>query len=275
MNMNKLFTHGVIVAALLAITSMPTQAATKDKKKANPLPIPVNQLTKRPAENKASVAAGKKHYNKACVYCHGRKGAGKGPVAYFLSRDTGPHPRDFTAGVYKFRSTQSGELPMDEDLFRTITKGIPGFMPGFDGMSVADRWELVYYIKSLSPEFKGARPEALKIVGSPQPMSAMSVRRGYKVYQKFKCWECHGGGGEGDGKKSRDLVDDWDFRLPPSNLTMPSSFKNGQRPEDIYRSVMGGLDGGAMPSYADFLEGEEREAWHLVNYIRSLSRERR
>ncbi len=275
MNMKKLFTHGVTVAALLAMVTIPAQSATKDKKKANPLPITVNLLTKRPAENKANVTAGKKTYNKACVYCHGRKGAGKGPVAYFLSRDTGPHPRDFTAGVYKFRSTQNGELPMDEDLFRTITNGVPGFMPGFSGMKVADRWKLVYYIKSFYPDFKGARPEALKFVGKPEPMTASSVRRGYKLYQKFKCWECHGGGGAGDGKKAPDLVDDWDFRLPPTNLTMPSSFKNGQRPEDIYRSVMGGLDGGAMPSYADFLEGEEGEAWHLVNYIRALSRERR
>jgi len=275
MNMKKLFTHGVTVAALLAIIAVPTLAATKDKKKANPLPISVNQLKQRPAQNKTSVAAGKKLYNRSCVYCHGTKGMGKGPVAYFLSRSTGPHPRDFTAAVYKFRSTQSGELPMDEDLFRTITNGVPGFMPGFAGLKVADRWRLVYYIKSLSDEFNGSNPALLKVVGKPEPMTAGSVRQGYKVYREFKCWECHGGGGEGDGKKAPDLVDDWDFRLPPQNLTMLSAFKNGQRPVDIYRSIMGGLDGGAMPSYADFLEGEERKAWHLVNYIRSLSRERR
>ena len=31
-----------------------------------------------------------------------------------------------TAGVYKFRSTMSGQLPTDDDLFRTITLGIAG-----------------------------------------------------------------------------------------------------------------------------------------------------
>lgn len=227
----------------------------------------------RPPVNQKTLAEGREVYNEACVYCHGTAGDGKGPVAYFLSRDTGPHPRDFTSGVYKFRSTLSGELPTDEDLFRTLTQGVKGFMPSFSGLSVADRWKVTYYIKSLYSDFKGNRPELIKVVGNPVPATAKSVSRGYKVYREFKCWECHGGGGEGDGEKASSQKDDWGFALPPQNLTRPSAFKNGRHPTDLYRTIMGGLDGGAMPSYGDFLEGREKDAWHLSNYILSLSQE--
>ena len=275
MNVKRSLFSGLSIVAVVALTFIvvPT-AAGKEKAKANPMPIDVSKYTRRPPENKQTIAEGRRIYESACIYCHGIKGEGKGPVAYFLSRDTGPHPRDFTSGVYKFRSTLSGELPTDDDLFRAITNGIVGFMPPFVGLKSSDRWKVVYYIKSLYPDFKGAKPELIKVVGYPIPATTISVQRGYRLYQKFKCWECHGGGGKGNGEKAPDLKDDWGFRLPPANLTMPSSFKNGQRPEDLYRTIMAGLDGGAMPSYADFLEGNEEEAWHLVNYIRSLSPER-
>jgi len=112
----------------------------------------------------------------------------------FLSKDLAPQPRDFTAGIYKFRSTASGEMPLDDDLFRTVTRGVPGFMPGFIGMSTTDRWNVVYYLKSLSEDFKNAEePEAINIVGGPIPINSFSVAKGYKVFQDFKCWECHAG----------------------------------------------------------------------------------
>ena len=238
-----------------------------------PLPIELSPFKRRIPENAANVEAGRALYERSCIWCHGVNGEGKGPVAYFLSRDTAPHPRDFTSGIYKFRSTLSGEMPTDEDLFRTITRGIPGFMPGFRGYSTEDRWRLVYYIKSLSPDFKDAEPELIKVVGTPIPPTAASVQRGYQVYQKFKCWECHGGGGAGNGKKAGTLKDDWGFRLPPRDLRRPSSFKNGNAPADLYRTIMAGLDGGAMPSYSDFFEGSEQEVWDLINYINSLAAE--
>lgn len=238
-----------------------------------PLPIVVSPYKDRIPETAANVAAGRALYERSCIWCHGINGEGKGPVAWFLARDTAPHPRDFTYGVYKFRSTLSGEMPLDEDLFRTITRGIPGYMPGFRGYSTEDRWRLVYYIKSLSPDFKGAEPEAIKVVGTPIPANGASIHRGYQVYKKFKCWECHGGGGAGDGKKAPTLKDDWGFRLPPRDLRRPSAFKNGSTPADLYRTIMAGLDGGAMPSYSDFFEGSEQDVWHLINYINSLAAE--
>ncbi len=59
-------------------------------------------------------AAGKAVYERKCLLCHGEKGDGKGPGAERLD----PKPRDFTSGVYKIRSTASGQLPTDPDLMR-------------------------------------------------------------------------------------------------------------------------------------------------------------
>jgi len=223
----------------------------------------------RPAENAKSVLAGKALYNKTCVFCHGAKGKGKGPVAYFLAGNMAPHPRDFTIGAYKFRSTASGDLPTDEDLFRTLTRGVPGFMPSYAGLSPQDRWKTVYYIKTLSPDFEEEKPEPISM-GNPIATSTVSVRLGEKVYQEFKCWECHGMGGMGDGKKAADLKDDLNWKILPADLTMLNSLKNGSSKEDIYRSFMTGLNGTPMPSYADSIENKD-DAWHLVNFILSLS----
>ncbi len=271
----KQFTVRVLMAGTLSLLlSTPGQAAqdTGTEAKRKPMSIELSQYTKRPPENKKTVAEGRRLYERACLYCHGDNADGKGPVAYFLSRDTAPLPRDFTLGPYKFRSTESGEPPLDEDLFRTITKGIKGFMPAFTALPAADRWKLVYYIKSLIPDdFVDVKPVAIKVVGKPVPMTAMSVQRGYRLYQKAKCWECHGGGGEGNGEKAPKLKDDWDMPLPPANLAMPSSFKAGNRPEDLYRTILTGFDGGPMPSFQDQFEGHEEDIWDLVNYIRSLS----
>ena len=71
-------------------------------------------------------------------------GDGEGPAAKFLD----PRPRDFTLGTFKFRTTQSGELPTNEDLFRTVSRGLPGTaMQAFDndliknGLTEGDRWQ--------------------------------------------------------------------------------------------------------------------------------------
>lgn len=228
--------------------------------------------TGRPLENAQAIAAGRDLYTRACSHCHGTKGTGKGPVAYFLSRDTAPRPRDFTAGVFKFRSTPSGDLPTDEDLMRTITHGIPGYMPAYTGLNFKDRWRLVYYLKSLYAGFKEQHPKAIPLVGTPTPATPNSLQRGHRVYQQLKCWECHGDNAQGDGNKAAKLKDDEGLPLPPSDLTRTSTLKNGAAPVDLYRSIMAGLDGGAMPSYQDSFEDKEDDIWHLINYLESLSR---
>src|ERR1700675_266865 len=64
-------------------------------------------------------ASGKKLYRRFCVGCHGPAGDGNGENAQWID----PKPRDFTAATFKCRSTPSGTLPTDQDLYDAITGG--------------------------------------------------------------------------------------------------------------------------------------------------------
>jgi mono/diheme cytochrome c family protein len=97
----------------------------------------------KPEENQATREKGKKIYDRACLLCHGVDRKGDGPDGWFIGRYESPRPRNFIGGSYKFRSTPSGELPMDQDLFRTVTQGIPGHMPPYGGLSEEERWQVI------------------------------------------------------------------------------------------------------------------------------------
>jgi cytochrome c oxidase cbb3-type subunit 2 len=264
----KLLTLTAIAICLTIILGIPLLKAEEAMK------IKAAEYDDRPPVNETTIAEGKAIFDRSCVLCHGPMGQGDGPAAFFLKRDLGPRPRDFTRGVFKFRSTLTGELPLDEDLFRTVTNGVVGLMPPFAGFNPADRWKIIYYVKTFFDGFEGADPKVAPIKGYPIPASGQSVKKGYEMYQKFGCQECHGGGGKGNGTSAPELTDDRGDRLPPANLTMPNSFKNGHRPEDIYRTMYTGLNGTPMPSYASFVKGKEDDLWHIANYILSLSERR-
>jgi len=89
-------------------------------------------------------------YEAACAPCHGRAGDGNGRGVRLLGT---PRPRDFTTGVFEFRSTAAYELPTDEDLYKTISAGIPGtWMPAWkDLLRPVEVWSLVNYLKGFSP----------------------------------------------------------------------------------------------------------------------------
>ena len=75
-----------------------------------------------------------------------------------------PRPRDFTRGIYKIRSTPSGTVPTDDDLFRSITNGLPGTsMPGWGVLPERDRRQVVQYIKTFSQKFKEETPTPITI----------------------------------------------------------------------------------------------------------------
>src|SRR2546430_12874238 len=77
-------------------------------------------------------------YNHACAWCHGKDGRGDGPAAFSINKYLSPRPRDFTRGRFKLRSTPSGQLPIDDDLLRTLERGIPGYMPSFRGLTAGE-----------------------------------------------------------------------------------------------------------------------------------------
>lgn len=82
-----------------------------------------------------------------CASCHGLSGQGRGPVA--ASQD--PYPRDFRAGIFKFKSTPRGAKPLKEDLARTLKEGLSGTqMPVFHKLSDPEIQALVDYVVFLS-----------------------------------------------------------------------------------------------------------------------------
>jgi len=198
------------------------------------------------------------------VRCHGETGTGDGLDAKRFY----PRPRDLTRGVYKFRSTSSGTPPTDEDLFRTITHGLPGTnMPDWAQLDEETRWQLVYYLKGLSPFFDEVPPEPLALPDDPGPSRA-DVAKGKLVYEQLGCAACHGSPGRANGPSAAGLTDDWGMPIRPANLTQGWSYRGGSDPRAVLLRVLTGIDGSGMPSYAEAVSPED--AWHLAYYVRSL-----
>ncbi|THJ24996.1 MAG: c-type cytochrome [Nitrospira sp. CG24E] len=229
----------------------------------------------KPEDTAATRAQGQALFERACLFCHGVTGQGDGPAGWFLGRYASPRPQNFTVGSFKLRSTPSGDLPTDQDLFRTITKGIPGYMPGFASLPETARWQVVAYVKSFYPGFRTETPVPLSLVGAPTHQLAESLDRGRALYTSFECHTCHGIEGQGDGPVAQagELKDAFGLSIPTANLTRPSSFKNGASLLDLVRTLLTGLDGTPMPSYAARLSDRETDAWDLAQYIRALSAE--
>lgn len=217
----------------------------------------------------SDIAMGRMIYDMSCTLCHGSGGKGDGPASVFIGPYSHPRPNNFTSGVFKFRSTESGELPMLTDLMRTIREGIPGIMPSFRNLGEEKIRQVAVYLQA---EFIQAdlptetRIKYIEHVG-PYTYSIESVRRGKALYNEIECFACHGGDGRGEGTRLRD---ERGLPIRPVDLTRPETFGNGTSHEDIYRSIMTGLDGTPMPSYSDFFKDREENAWDLVHYILSL-----
>jgi len=236
--------------------------------------LPVWALAASPPNHDESVARGKALYEQACLLCHGVTGEGNGPDAFYLGAYSAPRPRDFTGAEFKFRSTASGELPTNADLFQTITRGIPGFMPAFLGLSEADRWDIVRYVQSFSTLYQEAGRTPIALPPGPLPATPESVTRGREVYVLLDCAKCHGPQATQPGSlfAQGELRDRRDLPILPPDLSQLSSFKNGHRPQDIAQSILTGLDGTPMASFRETLSAQPEDIWHLVNYLLSLSR---
>jgi len=224
------------------------------------------------------VARGKQVFDKYCVLCHGAKGDGKGLVGIIHRFQKHGmviqiYPRDFTAGMFKFRTTPTGYLPTDADLLHTITNGIPrSGMPSHEDVSLADRKAVIAYIKTFSKRWQEEEVgEPIKIPNAPSYVgSRKSVKRGKELYKKVGCFQCHGLSGKGDGPSSKTLKDAWGDQILPFDFTS-GDLKMGSGAKDIYRTFVTGLDGTPMPSYEESLN--EKQRWDIVSYCLSIMRQ--
>jgi len=186
-------------------------------------------------------------YAQYCAACHGRRGDGLGAAARFLQ----VAPRNFTTGVYKWRTTPTGELPTDSDLLRTVRRGVPGTaMPGWDGrLPLRDMWATVQYIKTFSPRFlEGGRMMPIPMPDAVPAFDDEMRQSGRLVYILLSCWTCHGMDGTGNGPASDTLVDDDGNPIVAYDFTQ-GQMRGGTRPIDIYRTFTSGVNGTPMPSY--------------------------
>ncbi len=92
---------------------------------------------------------------------------------------------------------------------------------------------------------------------NPVKATALSVKQGEKLYQQ-NCLSCHGVEADGNGLAGKML------NPKPANLRVMS----GTHPDgDFAYKIKQGR--GAMPAWKDALN--DKQVWHLVNFIQSLN----
>ncbi len=223
-------------------------------------------LTAR-AQAQAPGRSGAQLYDQRCAHCHGKTGHGDGVYAPFLN----PRPRDFTSGRFKFRSTDTGALPTDADISRSIAEGLHGTsMPSWTKfLSPDDVAALVAQVKSFSPRFAAEQPQAI-MTGEELPETPENAKAGFGVYEKLRCAACHGTDGRGSGAIAHAMKDDWGYPTSATMLTEPWTFRGGSSVRDIFLRFRTGMNGTPMPSFLD--SATEPELWQLAVYVKSLGR---
>jgi mono/diheme cytochrome c family protein len=233
------------------------------------------ELWQPPAEQYANLAwppgsdapetapPGRQLFVRSCATCHGPDGRGNGPAAPSLI----PRPRDFTRGLFKYKSTPAAQPPTDDDLVRVVTDGLQASaMPYFrDLLSVDDIREVVGYVKTLSPAFATGAPQPIGIPARV-PADATSLARGRALYADLGCDRCHGA----DGRRREKQRDAKDYPVVTRDLTAPWTFAGGSDPEQVWLRLTTMSSVTPMPSYAETATPTDR--WHVVNYVLSLAR---
>ena len=252
------------------------------------------------------IEEGKLAYANYCVGCHGPAGDGNGEAALFLH----PRPRNFINANFKFSSTRSGQLPTDDDLKRTIRRGLKGSaMPSFKLLPDRTIDGLIAYLKTLSPKWKEYdAPVPVPMVDDPYRRltdKSAAIRRGEAVYHGYaNCWSCHPAyvpekkineyqvafGGQLreffrphlDRSEGKENVE--------GELIYPPDFhrdfvRGGMTVDDLYRSIAAGITGTAMPTWIDSIDlpGKKpgdppivsrSDLWAIAYYVQSLISER-
>lgn len=240
----------------------------------------------QPIHVKEQLALGKRAYMSYCSGCHGVKGDGKGPAAKWMQ----PLPRDFTSGVFKFTSVATGDLPTDQDIYQTITRGLRGSaMPSWRLLPEETRWALVEYVKSLSTIFdEGPQGNPVAVDDNPfkdadkEKMAAVLAKGEYLYHIKAQCWSCHvsyvdqkrldklnDSGKPIPLREASDVAiwkeDDWGGQALPPDFTK-DHLRSIYNLEDLAKRIALGVQGTAMAGWKDTLSTPE-ELWAVTYYV--------
>lgn len=222
-----------------------------------------------------TLRSGHATYQRHCAGCHGDAGDGRGPAGVGLS----PPPRDFTRGAFKFAAVPSGSLPRDEDLARTIRRGLAG--TAMVGWALGDREldALVQYLKTFSPRWRReTQASAAEVAAAPDPWRARpaeAIREGERVYhQEALCATCHPAYAAPAPRRPdpgapvahlEPAYGTWvlspDFRRHP--------MRAGRTVDDLHRAIAFGVGGTPMPTWQGALP--DRSLWALAWYVWSLT----
>src|ERR1700757_1371173 len=143
-------TKNCLKVALALILPLPVMAQQADQPAAKPSPhmeAHVGNLT-------GHSEPGADLYYRYCWGCHGARGDGNGENAPYVT----PAPRNFVAATFKCRSTPTGTLPTDQDVFDAITRGFnTSNMPSWIALTSQQRADLVAFVKGFSSRWKNEK----------------------------------------------------------------------------------------------------------------------
>jgi len=180
-------------------------------------------------------------------------------------------------GIYKYRTTPMGFQPTDDDLRRTIKRGVSGTaMPTFaKTLSDRDLTAVIVYLKNLSSRWKDdarktnafALPEEPNWLHHEKDLQA-HAKKGRALFDQI-CISCHGPNGAGDGTGAAGLTNVWGQVAIPANLGV-KHHRSGPTRADLYRTISMGLDGTPMIGFRDALT--EEQIWELIAVIEQFAR---
>jgi mono/diheme cytochrome c family protein len=128
--------------------------------------------------------AGRQLYFRYCWGCHGFRGEGTGenwiPTGSFPdSPYLNIEPRNFVAAVFKCRSTPTGTLPLQQDLYNTLVRGVVNSnMPSWITLTSQNRADLIAFIMTFSARWKNEK-SGDPITVPPEPkLTIESIKHG-------------------------------------------------------------------------------------------------
>lgn len=222
-----------------------------------------------------------------CALCHGDTGDGGGKFAYLMN----PRPRNLQQGNFKLSTTQN-KIPSDEDLFRTISNGMPGSaMPPWGHLPQSDIAALIDLVRQIHAEATRAAlggwvedgtigqdelpgvladqttaGDALVVPPEP-PFDEIRWFRGRRLYLE-NCASCHGVDGEPVAEEVK--FDAEGYPVPPRSF-VNGIFKGGSQGHQLYARIWKGMKGTPMPASEGVYSGDEM--WDIIHYVQSLMRQ--